>query len=78
VSLKMKWRREQASRMGWLGVVETPDGRAGIESGDFGIPAHVFFATGSPAMEGNARTSEGSFDGQRLFANFDNVFTSYS
>jgi hypothetical protein len=58
----------EASRMGWLGIVEMPDGRTGIESGDFGIPAHVFFATGSPAMEGNARTSEGSFDVQRLFA----------
>lgn len=54
--------------MGWLGIVETPDGRTGIESGNVGIPAHVFFATGSPAVEGNARTSEGSFDGQRLFA----------
>ena len=66
-----------ASRMGWLGIVETPDGGAGIESGDFGIPTPVLFATGSPAMEGNARASEGGFDGQGLFADHDDVFTSY-
>ena len=67
-----------ASRMEWLGVVETPDGRAGITLGNVGIPAHVLFAAGSPSVERNARASEGSFDSQRLFADMGVSFTSYS
>ena len=68
----------QASRMGWLGVIETPDGGAGITLGNVGISAHILFPTGSPAVEGNARASEGSFDSQRLFADMGVSFTSYS
>ena len=67
--MKMKWREGQASRMGWLGIVETPDGRTGIESGDFGIPTPVLFATGStPAENGNARGGESSLDDKHFFA----------
>ena len=66
----MRWKRKKASRAGWLGVVETPDGRAGVSSRNFGITATGLAVEKWNASEqGNTGSGEGGFNDQTLFEN---------
>ena len=57
--------------MGWLGIVEAPDGIAGVSLGSFGILTANLVIMSTATEDRNAGSSEGSLDDQRLFANSD-------
>ena len=63
----------EVSRMGWLGVIETPDGSTGVPLGSFGISTTNFVSLSAALENGNARSSEGNFDDERLFTDADDV-----
>ena len=57
--------------MGWLGVVETPDGSVGISLG--AVVASTANLPEHSGVNGNTGSSEGSFNNQSFFANSTSV-----
>jgi hypothetical protein len=66
-------RGEEALRVGWLSVVKTPDGIAGISLGNLGISAANLVIMSTTTENRNTGSSEGNFDDQRLFTDADDV-----
>ncbi len=56
-----------ASRVQWLGVIESPDGVSGIPLGLVHVPTDIFGSTPNQG-EGGTGTSEGRLDNQGFFA----------
>jgi hypothetical protein len=62
--------------MGWLGVVETPDGSAGVTLGSFGISTSNLVIMSTATEDRNTGCGESRFDDQRFFTDTDIVFLS--
>jgi hypothetical protein len=70
---------EEASRAGWLGVVETPDGCTGVSLGSFGIATSelTMVDDGNEQEDGDTGVGQRSFDDQWLLANANIAFVSF-
>jgi len=64
--------------MGWLGVVEAPDGVTGVPLGTFGISTSNLVIMSTTTKDRNAGSSEGNLDDQRLFTDADDVSIPYN
>ena len=65
----------EAARLQWEGLVNVPDGGAGVAFGQLGVTAtDLSLATGPSEKNRDARGSEGGFNDQLFFANTNTVF----